>query len=492
VSRLLPTLLLGFAALAAALPEPAAAQPSLALAPCRIEHPSGTQSVGAECGELRVPEDPSRPDGRDISLRVARVPAISVRKRPDPLFVLAGGPGMAATDFYVSVAPVFARIRRDRDIVLVDQRGTGRSNPLRCELDDQAMMEASLDVVAVATKRCLEQLDRRSDVRFYTTSVAVRDLEAVRAALGYERINLYGVSYGTRVAQHYLRRYPRNVRAVVLDGVVAPQTVLGPALALDAEGSLQRILTRCTLSPECKARFGDPRADYRALRAMLAEQPVKVTLPDPQTGAPRTIDFGPQQLATVLRLQSYSDAQAALMPLSLNLARRDGNFQPLASQFLVVTASVVDSIAYGMHNSVACSEDVAMLDVASLDRRALESTYMGATQLDALLTSCRDWPRGVVDPDLHAPLKATVPALLLSGTADQVTPPQYADAAALAFADRLHLVLPGLGHGQLTAPCIDRVMAAFLERGTARDLDVSCTRRIEPLPFFTSLAGPPP
>jgi pimeloyl-ACP methyl ester carboxylesterase len=228
------------------------------------------------------------------------------------------------------------------------------------------------------------------------------------------------------------------------------------------------------------------------LRALLAEQPVKVTLPDPSTGAPRTFDFGPQQLATVLRLQSYSDEQAALVPLSLNLARRDGNFQPLASQFLVVTASVVDSIAYGMHNSVACSEDVAFLDPATLDRRALEATYMGASQVDALLTSCRSWPRGIVDEDLHRPLRSAVPALLLSGTADPVTPPSYAEEARQGFADNLHLVLPGQGHGQVTAPCIDRVMERFLDAGTAKGLDVDCTRRIEPMPFFTSLAGPSP
>src|SRR6185312_5256893 len=184
--------------------------------------------------------------------------AISTRKRPDPLFVLAGGPGMAATSFYTSVAPVFERIHRDRDIVLVDQRGTGDSNALDCESSEEDLYQSTTAEIVAEAERCLKMLGAHADVRFYTTSLAVQDLDRVRAALGYERIDLYGSSYGTVVAQQYLRHFPARVRSVILDGVVPPQLALGATSALDAQAALSSIFSRCVLEPACRARFGDP------------------------------------------------------------------------------------------------------------------------------------------------------------------------------------------------------------------------------------------
>jgi len=228
-----------------ATPPPAA----LELTPCEIEHPLLHTVVAAECGVLTVAENPHVAGGRQIGLAVARVPAVSRRKEPDPLFVLAGGPGQAASEFYATVAPALARIRRERDIVLVDQRGTGRSNRLGCAEGEELLYRAGQAEIAAATRGCLGDLGARAEVSWYTTSVAVQDLERVRAALGYERINLYGTSYGTRVAQHYLRRFPERVRAVILDGVVPAPLALGPEVALDAERSLLDILARCAAQP---------------------------------------------------------------------------------------------------------------------------------------------------------------------------------------------------------------------------------------------------
>jgi pimeloyl-ACP methyl ester carboxylesterase len=465
---------------------------ALALAPCSVEHPLKLTAIAAECGTLRVAEDAARPAGRQIDLHVARVPAINRRKQPDPLFVLAGGPGMAATDFYAAVAPAFARIARDRDIVLLDQRGTGRSNALTCELGEDALLHATPEVIAAETARCLAALAPRADVAFYTTSLAVRDLDRVRAALGYERVNLYGVSYGTRVAQHYVRRFPQRVRAVILDGVVPPQLILGPTMALDAENALQSILRRCTRDPSCHERFGDPAVAYRNLRARLQSQVVAVSLRHPTTGEPWTLNFTGMHLATVLRLASYASEQAALLPLALHAADRERDFTALAAQFAMVSDSLENVLAYGMNASVVCAEDVPFYDSLRIDRARLERTYLGTLQLDALRLICRTWPRGPMDRDFHAPLRSQVPALLLSGTDDPVTPPTYADQARRGFREHRHLVLRQQGHGQLGAPCIDRLMAAFIASGTVRQLDVSCTRAVKPMPFFTSLAGPAP
>jgi pimeloyl-ACP methyl ester carboxylesterase len=469
-----------------------AAAPSLRLSPCELEHPLRLTVVAADCGVLPVAENPGAAAGRTIGLRVARVPAISRRKHPDPLFVLAGGPGQGAGEFYATVAAAFARIHRDYDIVLVDQRGTGGSNRLDCAQDEDFLSGASDAQIAASTRACLAGLSARADVAFYTTSVAVQDLERVRAALGYERINLYGSSYGTRVAQHYLRRFPAHTRSLILDGVVPAQLAFGERSALDAERALKDVLGRCARASECRARFGDPLDDYRAVRAALARGAVPVSIPDPSSGAPTPIAFGPEQLATVLRLLSYTSEYAALLPLVLHGAAQRNDYAPLAAQFLQVERAYDATLALGMHNSVVCAEDLPFFDPLAVDRAALAATYLGTRQLDGLAIVCGLWPHGPVDADLHAPLASDVAVLLLSGSDDPVTPPAYAEQAARGFAHSLSLVLTGFGHGQLTAPCMDRVMQQFLALGGVRGLDSSCIRAARPLPFFTSVNGPPP
>ena len=450
-------------------------------------------ALPAEFGSFEVAENPAAPDGRKIELFVARVPAISLNKAPDPLFLIAGGPGTSAVDLYTASAGPLNRVRRDRDIVLVDQRGTGRSHRLDCKFGDEDVFQR-IDEVEVGPEniRCRDDLSKTSDLRYYTTSVAVKDLDAVRAALGYQRVNLYGNSYGTRVAQHYARRFPQFTRTLILDGVVDPQTVLGPAIAIDAERALERILGRCKADASCARAFADPFADYHALRERLLRNPEPATVADAKTGRPIDFDFTHRHLSAVLRLSSYNDDQAALLPLSLHLAMHEDNFMPLANQFRVFARSLSDAFAYGMHNSVACSEDAPLIDSPKLDLPALNATHMGAEAVQLLIEACRDWPRGVVDQDLHAPFKSNAAVLLLSGADDPITPPEYANSAQRAFVDSKHVVIAGHGHGQIGVPCVDRVMADFIRTGSAKDLDVSCTQKVPPMPFFTTLAGPAP
>src|SRR5688572_1207872 len=226
----------------------------LTLEDCRLHSELGGGSVAARCGWLAVPENRDQPEGKHVRLHVAVLPSLRLEPAGDPLFVWSGGPGQAAGDFYISIAPALARIRRDRDIVVVDQRGTGRSNRLDCafpEESDAAFTDPQK--LREIVRKCLAGLP--GDPRYYTTSVAVRDLDEVRAALGYQQIDLYGVSYGTRVAQHYMRRYPERVRSVVLDGVVPPELALGPDVAREAQRALEQIFARCAAEAQCGARF---------------------------------------------------------------------------------------------------------------------------------------------------------------------------------------------------------------------------------------------
>ena len=470
---------------------PATATP--AFSPCRLEHPAGLSSAEAQCTRVVVPENPAQPQGRQLQLFVAKIPALSRKAAPEPLFILAGGPGLAASTFYSSLAPAFARARRQHDLILIDQRGTGGSQPLNCQFEEQQIWDAGEAETARVMRACRSTLEQDHDLAQYTTSVAVRDLEAVRKALGYGRIALYGSSYGTRVAQHYARRYPGSTLALVLDGVVPPTRVLGPTTPLDAQHALESIFERCRRDAACTGHFGDPQQDYQQLRARLVRDPVSLTLPDPRSGHPKPLLFEDSVLAGALRLATYSSEQAALLPLALHLANRQQQLAPLASQFLLAASGYESVLAFGMHNSVVCAEDVPFF--AQQVPAGLDDTFLGRAQLDALQALCADWPRGPMDADFHAPLASQVPALLLSGTADPVTPASFGDEAALGFAYALHLKLLDQGHGQLAQPCIDGIIASFIDLARSSPQprpDTRCVDRIRPAPFFLSMSGPGP
>lgn len=460
---------------------------------CRLTDPLQLRSIDAECAEISVAEN-GKTSSRQITLSVARLPAINRSKQIDPIMILTGGPGQGAQLTFTDVSPVFSRAGRERDILLLDQRGTGRSNGLSCDAEGKALGgNLAFDAAAFIrlNEQCLERLSSGNDLSAYTTSHAVQDLDAVRALLGYEKLNLYAVSYGTRVAQHYARRYPSRVRSMVLDGVVAPHTVLGPRISLDAQLALDGIWQRCADDKACRETFGDIRATTRSLLAQLTRSTQRLQLPHPRTGVMTAFDFGAEQLAVVLRFSSYDPGFAAMLPLVVTEATK-GNFRPVGTLFLLTTASIQEVIALGMHNSVICSEDVPRFGTIDVDRAAVEATYLGAAFLDALPAICRQWPRGQVDGDFHSPLVTSIPTLLLSGTLDPVTPPADADRVARNLKNSKHLVFKNSGHGQLGLKCMDRVLADFYSGISPKTLDTSCLdRRMQP-PFWISLAGPAP
>ena len=472
---------------AGAATEPA---PPLALQECRLEHPLHLTSTAARCGSLVVALDPAHPEGAKIDLQLAVIPALNRRSTLPPLFLLAGGPGQSAIDMYMSVGPAFGRIARDHDIVLIDQRGTGRSAPLRCDFpEDWSETANALPVLRAATAKCLGTLGER--VQFFTSSVAVRDLDAARRALGYAKISLYGASYGTRMAELYMRRYAAFVDAVILDGVVRPEQALGPQTPLDGERALGLIVARCAQAPDCAAAYPQLPAELGALRERFGPAHVDLVLTDPDSGRQQQVQFNRTLLAASLRLMSYSSAQASLLPLLLHEAAA-GNLPPMASQGILFSHQLGELLATGMQMSVVCSEDVPWFESAHIDRARLAATYQGMEQIDSLQEICKTWPRGPVDADLHAPLTSDIPTLLLSGEADPVTPPAEAESLARGLSRHRHLVLPGEGHGQLATGCMPRVMAAFLNSRDPERLDAGCLSKHEPPPFFVGFTGPAP
>jgi pimeloyl-ACP methyl ester carboxylesterase len=463
---------------------------ALSLHDCRLEHPLELTSVPARCAYLRVAEDPTQPSGPAIELSVAVVPALNRRAAAAPLFVLAGGPGQAATDLYMSLAGAFARINRDHDIVLVDQRGTGKSAALSCDYpDDWERSGEELSVIRQATRDCLSRYGER--VRFYTSSVAVLDLEHAREALGYREIDLYGSSYGTRMAELYMRKYPNSTHAVILDGVIDPRQAIGPDTPADGERALNLIVARCRGAPDCAAAYPELSADLDELRAKYGPGKTPLTLADPTSGEPLDVEFNRSVLAAALRFLSYSAAQASLLPTLIHEARI-GRAAPLAAQVVMTARAVRYSIASGMQNSVVCSEDVPLFAVSPTQRRQMAETYLGTDQLDALEEICKLWPKGPVDPDLHGALVSDVPSLLLSGESDPVTPPAAAERLARGLSRHRHLILAGEGHGQAATGCVPRLMADFLDLSDPSRLDASCLERHRPPAFFVRTSGPAP
>jgi pimeloyl-ACP methyl ester carboxylesterase len=466
------------------------AAPDLELSDCRINAGPGYPGIKARCGTFLRPLDPASPASEQLELRVAVVPAIDLNPEPDPLVPFAGGPGGGAIQFYAAFYTAFEPVRRDRDILLLDQRGTGSSARMDCPVDDDIVEGQYSDEQTLEfTKSCLEQLPH--DPRFFTTSIAVADLEALRQALGYPTLNLLGTSYGTRVAQHFARRYPGSTRTIILDGVVPPQVPLGPEIATEAQRALDDILDRCAQEPVCNERFPEIDLDFESIRTQLTAAPVSVVLSDPITGRRESLEFGHNELAAAIRLLAYQPRSIALMPLLIHEAAHD-NFVPLAAQFQLTASRLADALSLGMHNSVVCTEDLPFIDRSTIDFAALEATYIGPLQLRALEAICSIWPRGPIDDGFTEPLTTDIPVLLLSGEADPITPPRYADLAAVNFGNARHLIGEQQGHGQIPAGCMPNIVAQFVSTADPNALETNCMESNFVMPFFLDFSGPAP
>lgn len=450
---------------------------------CRIGTADGI-TMPAECATLEVAENRADPGGRRITLSIAKVAAFRGSSLP-PLVFIAGGPGQSALESFPQVAAAFGEVRKTRDILLVDQRGTGGSNPLQCAPLQDAEMTMDFDAAQARSEaaRCAESLD--ADLRFYTTLDAVQDLEEVRAALGAEQLALYGISYGTRVAQEYLRRHPERVEKIILDGVVAAGEALGPRIGADAQAALEIMFERCAANTECAARFPDLRRRFSAFRARLERKPVTVEIRDPFTFETAEITLNWLRVAGLLRMYSYLPESVALLPLLLHQAET-GDWQALAGSVLTLERQNENLLYIGMHNSVVCSEDAPFLAAA-----AEEPGYLGTVMTEFIAAMCEAWPQRELPKDMREPVVSGVPALLLSGEADPVTPPRNAEQVAEHLANSLHLVAPGQGHGVAWRGCAPRLVAEFLADGI-EELDASCLDELRAYPFFIDANGPTP
>lgn len=457
----------------------------LQFSPCTLSNAASADSVEAQCGTLSVPENRAAPEGRSIDLAIAWVPSRD-EPLPDPVFMLAGGPGQSARESYPGITRAFNDVGRRHHIILVDQRGTGDSNRLICKNaeGESAVIEGAAESAEAArafASRCHDELRSRADVRYYSTTDAIQDLDAVREAIGAAQINLVGISYGTRVAQQYAARYPQRTRSVVLDSPVPNELILGNDHASNLEASLDLQFARCAALPVCAEHFGNPRQQLQALLAQIRSAPPSVSYRDPVTGEWREDRFDEASLVTLVRLFAYSPMAAAMLPLTLHDAA-NGHPESLVALARLISSQMSEQIMHGMELSVMCTEDVDGLEPRPEDADSL----LGNTMVGFLKAQCSVWPHNPAPADFHAPFRSDLPVLLLVGEFDPVTPPRYAEQIVAGLGRGRVLTLRGQGHNVIPVGCMPKLMARYIDTADAAGLDATC---LDSLPYAPPFAG---
>lgn len=437
------------------------------------------------CGTISVFENRSAMSGRKIDLNIMLLPATTSVVSADPIFFLAGGPGQSAVDSGPALFYRLHKLRRERDIVLVDQRGTGKSNSLACELDIPLLEQMNLTISEVNSlqieklKQCLTEYD--ANPALYTTPIAMDDLNEVREVLGYDKINLLGISYGTRAALVYLRRHEQSVRSVVLDAVVPMTMAIPKNVAVDAQSAFKKLLQDCEHQPGCQQAYPALAAHFRGLVKRLELSPEKATIIHPRTGVLTTGTVDPLLISRLTRGIMYSRTLSRLLPFAIEEAFK-GNYQPLST--LAYTMTGEDNLlSTGMMVSVLCAEDMRLVDSPNNTADFDNPLY------NMVAAACEFWPAGSVAEDYFTPVTSNVPVLLTSGTLDPITPPRYGWEAAATLSNSEHLVVPGVGHGSVVAGCLPGVVSDFFDQPVPREVNASCSMNLHRPPFFTSYAG---
>ncbi len=449
----------------------------LVLKDCDIQGVQGK----AKCGTLEVYEDRAARKGRKINLNIVVLPATSAQREPDPLFYFAGGPGSAATEDAPGIAQIFAKIREHRDLVFVDQRGTGGSNPLNCDFYNANDLQSYLGYFFPLEdiRKCRTQLEPKADLKLYTTTIAMDDIDDARAALGYDRINLFGGSYGTRAALTYLKRHPQHVRAAILQGVSPANQLMPRDFPQHTERALQGVLSECVADQQCNSAFPNVKAEAQTVLAQLIKGPVEVEVQKPRSSERVKVKLSRDLAAETIRYMLYSPVAASRIPLMIHLAAQ-GNFAPMTRAALEYRVNLVATGSNGMYLSVTCAEDLPWIKPGEGERIAA-NTFLGDYRLRQQREACELWPRATIERDYSQPLRSDVPVLILTGEWDPVTPPLYGEATAKALKNSLHIVVPhgahGLG-GLEGIDCIDRIINEFVESGTTKDIDTNCVKSI--------------
>jgi pimeloyl-ACP methyl ester carboxylesterase len=467
----------------------AGAQP---LTDCRV---AGLRN-SVKCGEVKRPLDPARPEGPMISVHYVVVPAMARHQLADPVFLIAGGPGQSAIDIAPQVMPLFSRLNNRRDIVFVDQRGTGASAPLTCAdpkretLAEQSGVDEQIERLAQCKTELLKRpyIKAAADLGFFTTTIAVQDLDAVRRELGAMQIDLVGVSYGTRAVLEYMRQFPGAVRRAVLDSVAPPDMALPASFSTDGQAAFDALLAACTSEPACAQAYPALRTDWAAL---LAGLPKPASASHPLTGQREQFTLTRDLVLGAVRGALYNPAMAAALPAAITDAAH-GRYDGLIGMGSLLNSRRGLQLAMGMHFSVVCAEDLPRLD-ASRDTPGADFGTHDATLYRRV---CADWPRGAVPDAFYTVPPTRTPTLLLSGGLDPATPPRHGARVAAALGPAAqHVIVANAGHSVLGIGCARDLLYRFIDTAddrAATAIDASCLKGIPRPGVFRpiDLSGP--
>lgn len=456
-----------------------AVQQPFALQPCHI---AAIDTTG-RCGTYWVYEDRARGTGRKIPLKVIVLPARNTPAAPDPMFLVSpGGPGSTNSELGVTVASG-AAWRDNREVVLVDLRGTSGPNRLDCRMpgsDDHPEGYLATLFPTSAIRACRDSLSKVADLRLYNTMLAVDDVDEVRAALGYQKVNLWGASWGTRAVFIYLRRHPQSVRSAIIEGV-APVSFKNPLPhARSAQDAIDSLFQECDRQAPCHAAFPDVRHELAAALERLRQNPAEVTIAD-SAGTSFTAHLSWQQFAEALRVMTYNLATARRVPMLVHRAYL-GDLAPFVRAGIASNRGLRRILRLGFLLSVTCTEDVSRIKPDEIGRETA-GTYLGDSRVREQIAACADWPHGPLPPNYGDPVRSDVPVFLLSGNVDPVAPSSFAADAVRYLSHGIHILAPG-AHVP-TGPCIDSMERAFLDAASPTAVDTSCVGTMA-LPAFVT------
>ncbi|MGI2193097.1 alpha/beta hydrolase [Shewanella baltica] len=438
------------------------------------------------CGFVTVPENPNKPDGKQIQVHYVVLPAVKNVNHEEALLAIAGGPGQSAIDNAAGFDAMLSKVRQQRDILLIDQRGTGRSNLLTCDEGAQSPLsfdDDNADTLA-ETQKCLAKID--ADVTQYGSLNAIKDFEAVRQHLGYKKLHVYGISYGTRMAQLYMRLYPAHLATVTLDGIVPmQQSVLEIGASIDRGFDL--LFKDCQETAACHAQFPELKAEFDQVAASLAKAPVMENVYDPVTGEKTMLTMTRGKFYGSIRMALYQANVRALVPHAIHQAAKH-NFQPILGLYSLTIDNA--GMAMGMHASVVCGEDMHRITPAM--REQAQHSFMGKTMLEGLEATCEVWKVPAVDDSFSEPISSDIPTLLLSGEIDPATPPSWGELAMEKLANAKHFVAPYATHGVAYQSCANNLIADLVRSGSVNDLDGECLKKDVRRSFYLNASSVEP
>ena len=441
-----------------------------------------------KCGTLTVPENYAKPQGKQISLNFAVLPAIDNSENKTPFMFLAGGPGQAAVELAAPLYRALTEIRKTRDLILVDQRGTGKSNPLTCdEVDAVNVYELSQkDFSEDEITECLTQIiaaDPQRDFSQYNSENAIRDFDAVRAALGYQQINIYGGSYGTRAALVYMRMFPQSLRSVVLDSVGPIEVPIG-TFGQSSARSFALLLEHCQQDKACHEAFPQLATHFQQLSKRLIERSETIEIAHPRLGTKTNFLIDKDKLISNLRMQLYSVEMRSLVPLVIEQAYQE-NYMPLAG--LVAQTDGGMGMYMGLTFNIVCNEDYPRISDEMWAKDA-DNNFGGDNSHIAWKAFCPLWPQYRPSEDFYQPVTADIPTLIFSGNLDPVTPPSNGEYPAKTLPNSHHIIIDNAAHTVL-GTCATDIINEFLGKLTPKALDESCLNDIPAESFMTNLNG---